>query len=443
MPCLIGVPEADDLLPDVGSEETVLTVADATDLTLRFLFDDAGGVKATGSSGAASRATLELIKVADEVRRALWPSRRLEIKARLADEKGRFDKQELLAHIVNHLLGRPLLFSTDARDVGRAAENALAKEKKDTADAKQAGDEAIRSARAAAAKDPSLLPKVAAAQTVRAAALVAVLKQPYNLKLPSSTVGAKRKQPEPEDIVRCAEAAVRKAAEQVRLQKDAFESLVEPKPPQEQPATDSSDDDACAADDRAAYHQEMAAIAAARSALCAAQCKHSEARIRLLEAQYELESAAEERERRERERRDAELNAKIAEVNESFRARRAEMRRYFELHRAYRHSRRQFQWEGDRLMLPMDKYVVLVSVADGPGGRVDFESGWPMVAATGDGLAALKFEEPMWPELPPSWRADAGDAPHWVERCRKLTVFTLIRTHWTPSLTRNRASDPG
>jgi hypothetical protein len=159
-----GLTGSDSPLPEDGSEETVLTAAQVEELTLRFLFGDPAGVKATGPTGAVSRASLGLVAAALFVRNELWPSRRPEIKALLADAQGRFDKEELLAHIINNALGRPLLHHDDARAVGTAANNALKKEKKETAEAKAAGDEAIRAARAAAATNPALLPRVAAAQ---------------------------------------------------------------------------------------------------------------------------------------------------------------------------------------------------------------------------------------------------------------------------------------
>jgi hypothetical protein len=88
------------VLTEAITAEVVLTVEEVTELTMRFLFGDPSGPKATGPIGAANRATLGLCKSADVVRKALWPSRKADIKAVLADELGRFDKQELLAHIV-------------------------------------------------------------------------------------------------------------------------------------------------------------------------------------------------------------------------------------------------------------------------------------------------------------------------------------------------------
>eukprot|EP00966_Prymnesium_polylepis_P281377 6501903-Prymnesium_polylepis.1 len=67
---------------------------------------------ATGPIGAATRVSLRLVVVANQVRAALWRNRRPEIKAVMDDEQGRFDKPELLAHIINNALGRPTRSST-------------------------------------------------------------------------------------------------------------------------------------------------------------------------------------------------------------------------------------------------------------------------------------------------------------------------------------------
>ena len=197
MPCVTGTSEADHPLPDEAAEETVQSEDQIKERTERFLFGDPTGVKATGPSGAARRTTLGLVVTCLAVLKQLWPSRRPEIKALLADEQGWFDKEELLAHIINNALGRPLLPpGKPTRDVGTAANtanNALKKEKKDTAEAKSRTSNAGSAARAAARKDPALLPGVAAAEAARAAELAAVLAQEYGLNLPTFTVGAKRK----------------------------------------------------------------------------------------------------------------------------------------------------------------------------------------------------------------------------------------------------------
>ena len=91
MPCATGSSDANHPLPEEAAEETVLTEAEVQDLTERFLFGDPAGVKATGPTGAATRATLRLIVTCVAVRKVLWPYRRPEINALLADEQGRFD----------------------------------------------------------------------------------------------------------------------------------------------------------------------------------------------------------------------------------------------------------------------------------------------------------------------------------------------------------------
>lgn len=68
-----GVSEVDTLPEEEATEETVLTEAELMELTLRFLFGDPNGVKATGPRGAATRADLGLVATADRVRDALPP----------------------------------------------------------------------------------------------------------------------------------------------------------------------------------------------------------------------------------------------------------------------------------------------------------------------------------------------------------------------------------
>jgi hypothetical protein len=82
VPCLTDALVGEYPPQDEAAAETALTDAEILELTLRFLFGDPGGVKATGPTGAASRATLDLIVKCDAVKKALWPSRRPEIYPR-------------------------------------------------------------------------------------------------------------------------------------------------------------------------------------------------------------------------------------------------------------------------------------------------------------------------------------------------------------------------
>ena len=71
--------------------------------------------------------------------------------------------------------------------------------------AQEAAREAVCGAQRAASKDPSRLPRVAAAEAAGRAAVAKVLAAPVDLNLPNATVGAKRK--------RCAAAEAAQAAQ--------------------------------------------------------------------------------------------------------------------------------------------------------------------------------------------------------------------------------------
>ena len=168
----------------------------------------------------------------------------------MADEQGRFDMEELLAHIINNPLDRPLLVRTDARGVGTQANNALKKEKRDTAEAKARTGGALSAARAAARADPARLPEVAAAEAARKAALAAVLAQECELNLPNVTIGAKCKQeaaPDPLLALERAERAQAQAEHGLKSAKHFYDGLG-PQPPLEYPEDLDDDDGARAAE---------------------------------------------------------------------------------------------------------------------------------------------------------------------------------------------------
>ena len=141
-----------------------------------FVFADTEAT-ATGPKGAQTLSTLRFVKDSATVRDKLLKSTYLKprVKARLADEKGRLDKEELLGHICNNALGRPLLPDGAARDVGQAANNAVKKEERLTAEAKAKHSVAISKARAAAKQDPMLHATILEAEEARDAELKAIL----------------------------------------------------------------------------------------------------------------------------------------------------------------------------------------------------------------------------------------------------------------------------
>jgi hypothetical protein len=135
--------------------------------------------------------------------------------------------------LVNNALGRPLLPDGAARDVGCAANNALKKEKRETAEAKARTSAAISAARAAAREDPRLLPAVVDAEAAREAELATILLQEYNLQLPAATVGAKRKRAgqtrDPFQALQYAEAAYRQAEQELEKAKHYVKQLGPPR----------------------------------------------------------------------------------------------------------------------------------------------------------------------------------------------------------------------
>ena len=103
---------------------------------LHFFFGVAGGPTATGDGGLALACTLALILTVHKARDYLWKHRRAEIKAMFAPE--RIDKQEVFAFLLIDALGRPLLHTSDARNVGQRGDSGLAKANSEVARVKAA-----------------------------------------------------------------------------------------------------------------------------------------------------------------------------------------------------------------------------------------------------------------------------------------------------------------
>ena len=112
-------------------------------------------------------------------------------------------------------MGRPLLPYDEARGVGQTGDNAIARatrtkppeRKGKLVKAQEAAREAVCGAQRAASKDPSRLPRVAAAEAAGRAAVAKVLVAPVDLKLPNATVGAKRKRYAAAEAAQAARAA--------------------------------------------------------------------------------------------------------------------------------------------------------------------------------------------------------------------------------------------
>ena len=171
----------------------------------RMLLGAGDGPTASGDPPAASSATYGLVLAVKEVVDGLWEEHAAEIKRRCAPSmpKGLIDRQEVFGFVLADALGRPLLPPEEAGKVGQAGDNAVAgalgsgrppnRRKGKLEKANDAAREALRKARAAAAKDAAQQPAVAAAEEALKAAPEAVYAERVDLKLPDATVGAKRK----------------------------------------------------------------------------------------------------------------------------------------------------------------------------------------------------------------------------------------------------------
>ena len=152
----------------------------------------------TGDGPILRIMTIALTLAVNDAVNELWKENADEIKKRCGPSmpKGLIDRQELFAFVLNDVLGRPLLPHDAAREVGQTGDNAVAgairtkppERRGKLLKAQDAAKEAIRSAKRAAAKDASLLPRVAAAEAAGEAAIATVLTATVELKLPNATV---------------------------------------------------------------------------------------------------------------------------------------------------------------------------------------------------------------------------------------------------------------
>ena len=160
-----------------------------------FFFSTAGGPVASGEGTGAIRCTFGLLITVHGNRKYLWEHRRADLKALFAPAL--LSKQEVFAYLMNDALDRPLLHKADALRFGQRCDNGLAKAERVKATARACCYQLVRAARKAAAVNPELAPGIADAEAAGAAALAAALDDVHDIKPPGTTVGAKRKAPEP------------------------------------------------------------------------------------------------------------------------------------------------------------------------------------------------------------------------------------------------------
>ena len=150
--------------------------------------------RASGMQPAATQATNGLVIDLRHATAQLWASSADAIKAACGPHvpTGLVDEIDVLAWLTADALGRPLLHHDDTNVVGkRIAAQAARVEKKLQVEA-ESTRKAVGKARAAAAKKPELLPRVAAAEAMGEKARAVLLEKQYDAQLPATTVGEKR-----------------------------------------------------------------------------------------------------------------------------------------------------------------------------------------------------------------------------------------------------------
>ena len=150
--------------------------------------------RASGMQPAAAQATNGLVIDLRHATAQLWASSADAIKAACGPHvaTGLVDEIDVLAWLTADALGRPLLHHDDTNVVGkRIAAQAARVEKKLQVEA-ESTRKAVGKARAAAAKKPELLPRVAAAEATGEKARAVLLEKQYDAQLPATTVGEKR-----------------------------------------------------------------------------------------------------------------------------------------------------------------------------------------------------------------------------------------------------------
>ena len=234
--------------------------------------------------------------------------------------------------------------------------------------------------------DPALLPRVQAARDAGEAAAARILDKLYDPKPPARTVGAKRKIDSSVRplSVRRAEVASSRAAAEVERKQTTLEQLGE----LQMPGPDAPD----GAWRR--FAREQSAAATARAALNVARRDDVRKRQAVLLAH---EFADEDEKWRDATSEIRDTLAALREREVERRERERQLKRYFELHRAYRFTKPQGIFDGRWTSWPAHdgRGAALVDTEDGPDGEGELVAGWHMVAVSENGVNLLRFEEPM------------------------------------------------
>ena len=178
-----------------------LTLASLKERIVAMFLRGESAPRASRLDPAAIEATFGLIIDVNTAVREMWGAHADTIKRRCAPSmpKGLLAMQEVFGYVLADVLGRPLVPADKAMSVGQNGDNALrtlngTKSRKGLLPAvREASAEAVRKAKRAAAANPSLVPRVAAAEAAGKASIAAVLARPAPLDLPNETVGKRKR----------------------------------------------------------------------------------------------------------------------------------------------------------------------------------------------------------------------------------------------------------
>ena len=165
------------------------------DRVLRMLIGNGERPRRSGLEGIPGSCTNRLVVAARRVVRELWEAHEDDIRRSCRPHLpiGLIDEMDVLAYVLADALGRAILHPDDTNKFGKKVAMQAARVEARLVDAERQADGAVRKAAAAAAANPSLLPRVQAARDARAVATDKILNAPYDPKPPDRTVGAKRK----------------------------------------------------------------------------------------------------------------------------------------------------------------------------------------------------------------------------------------------------------
>ena len=149
------------------------------DRVLRMLIGDGERPRRSGLDGIPGSCTNRLVVAARRVVRELWEAHEDDIRRSCSPHlpTGLIDEMDVLAYVLADALGRAILHPDDTNKFGKKVAMQAARVEARLVDAERQADGAVRKAAAAAAANPSLLPRVQAARDARAVATDKILKR--------------------------------------------------------------------------------------------------------------------------------------------------------------------------------------------------------------------------------------------------------------------------